>query len=291
MTAEMNFTNGGTVKKLNVVEKYLRSFLAVLSKQKWAETYYVDAFAGSGTLGVRDNEALLPDIIEADELMLGSAIRAANIERGFDHYIFIDTNASNLSSLRDRIGPNNRHLTKMEFIQEDANAAIQKLIPRLQKKNARAVVFLDPFGNQVRWETLKALAGTGAVDLWYLFPAMLGVYRQIKNDGATTTPEQEKSLDGLFGPNDWRSAFTKTDTQPDLFGTRTTTEKSVTVEGITRFMIKCLDEIFKGGVSDKWLPLGRGRRHYYSLIFAMANPSANAKKAGMGIAEHILKNN
>ncbi|WP_375494674.1 hypothetical protein [uncultured Nostoc sp.] len=40
-------------------------------------------------------------------------------------------------------------------------------------RSNRAVLFLDPFGMQIPWSTIEAIAHTEAIDLWYLFP--LGV--------------------------------------------------------------------------------------------------------------------
>ncbi len=39
------------------------------------------------------------------------------------------------------------------------------------------MVFLDPYGMQVEWSTIEALAATKAIDLWYLFPLGVGVAR------------------------------------------------------------------------------------------------------------------
>ena len=75
---------------------------------------------------------------------------------------------------------------------------------------------------------------------------------------------------------------------PDDVSRLTIASNGANVNDITRFKIECLETIFKGGVLRKWLPLGRNNAHWYSLIFAMANPSTNAKKAGHAIANHIM---
>jgi len=186
---------------------------------------------------------------------------------------------------RQNVSPKN-----IEYICGNANEELLRLCPLLTKSNVRAVVFLDPFGNQVDWWTLDALARTHHVDLWYLFPAMLGVYRQIGNAHAKMTPEQVASLNSLFGPHDWKNAFIKREENQDLFGLNEHDVKIADVNDITRFKIECLETIFKGGVLKRWLPLGRNNAHWYSLIFAMANPSVNAKKAGHAIADHIMTN-
>ncbi len=110
---------------------------------------------------------------------------------------------------------------------------------------------------------------------------------QMPSDGRLT-PEQEKSFDRLFGPNDWRNEFRKTETVRDLFEQIEVTKKSFTFDSATKFMIACMKKIFRGGVSDHWLPLGRDGAHWYSLVFAMANPSPKAGAKGLTIAKHIL---
>jgi three-Cys-motif partner protein len=37
-------------------------------------------------------------------------------------------------------------------------------------RSHRAVLFLDPYGMQVEWQTIEAIAKTAAIDLWLLFP-------------------------------------------------------------------------------------------------------------------------
>ena len=38
-------------------------------------------------------------------------------------------------------------------------------------------MFLDPYGMEVEWKTLQAVAATRAIDVWFLFP-LAGLYRQ-----------------------------------------------------------------------------------------------------------------
>ena len=66
------------------------------------------------------------------------------------------------------------------------------------------------------------------------------------------------------------------------------TVKIASADGITRFMISCMEEIFGGGVSKKWLPLGRDGRHNYSLIFACSNPGDKAKALAQRVAKDIM---
>ena len=43
-------------------------------------------------------------------------------------------------------------------------------------------MFLDPYGTQVSWTTIKAIADTRAIDLWILFPIGT-VNRLLNRDG------------------------------------------------------------------------------------------------------------
>jgi three-Cys-motif partner protein len=287
MSTQKKFYHPDTEKKLKALEGYLRSYLDVMSKQKF-ETIYIDAFAGSGELPEPATTGLFGDEVDSDEFVRGSALRALEAERKFSKYIFIEKDKAKLSELQHRVSEVSNVKDRVQFIQGDASQELMKLCPHLSKMNVRALVFLDPFGNQVGWELLDALAKTKHIDLWYLFPAMLGVYRQIGNLNAKMDDDKIASLDKLFGQNDWRTAFIERKSVDDLFGTTEVSEKIADVEDITRFKIKCLKSIFEGGVSDKWLPLGRAGSHWYSLIFAMANPSPPAVKAGHSIANHIM---
>jgi three-Cys-motif partner protein len=141
----------------------------------------------------------------------------------------------------------------------------------------------------VSWETIIAIAATEAIDLWYLFPAGLGVYRQISKSG-DIHETHEASLDKLFGTHEWRNVFVETQSENDLFEARENRKKQATVESVTRFMAERMRTVFKGGVLDEWLPLGSKGIHMYSLMFAWANPSKKAKLAGK-LARAVLRSN
>lgn len=291
MSKQSRFYNDGTERKLKAIEKYLQRYLLVFKNQPHIKTIYVDAFAGTGELPLakKSEASLFNDQLDADTIIHGSALRALSLQMKFSSYIFIDERAAKLEELKQRLIAQGHGGQDIRYIRGNANDELPKLCPELSRTNVRAVVFLDPYGNQVGWDLLQLLAATQYIDLWYLFPAFLGVYRQIGNENAKMTPEQEKSISFLFGPNDWREAFIKRKSVPDLFGTTEVAQKIADVEDITRYMIKCMKNIFKGGASDSWLPLGRDGAHWYSLIFAMANPSPPAVRLGHDLARHILK--
>lgn len=285
MTSQSRFGGTHTEKKLKVIEEYLEAFLKIVSRYP-LHTVYIDAFAGTGVIPNDLGGELLKDIEDAETLRMGSAIRALKLERKFKEYIFIEENRRKLSELKTRVQREVPNAKNVQYVNGDAAVELVKLSAKLKRNDVRSVVFLDPYGSQVPWSTLAALAETKHVDLWYLFPSGLSVNRQIPLDRKFTT-EQKESLNRLFGPHDWESRLLRTEPEFDLFGSRERIERA-NIDDITRFMIECMSSIFAGDVSKKWLPLGRDGRHWYSLVFAMANSSKKAKDAGHRVAKHLM---
>jgi three-Cys-motif partner protein len=150
-------------------------------------------------------------------------------------------------------------------------------------------VLLDPFGSQVAWDTVEAVAATRALDLWYLFPAGLSVFRQISSDGRVD-PTHAPSLTRIFGTDEWQSAFLRPSPQTDLFGGPPRHEKVVTAEGAALFMIERMRQVFRGGVLDVMIPLGnRSGYPLYYLLFAWGNESHKAKELAARLSKAAIK--
>jgi three-Cys-motif partner protein len=183
-----------------------------------------------------------------------------------------------------------RHLSSRISIEHsDANDAVERFCATADWKQTRAVMFLDPFGNQVSWRTIEIIARTRGIDLWYLFPAHLGINRQISATGELDAAKAA-SLDKVLGTSEWRNKFVGTVTSQTLWGeAREISFKQATVDSITRFMIERMKQEFKGVVLSEWLPLGRGSSHWYSLLFACANPSPKATEIAERIARSVMR--
>jgi three-Cys-motif partner protein len=69
-------------------------------------------------------------------------------------------------------------------------------------KGVRGVIFLDPYGMEVEWATVEAIADTQALDLWYFFPLM-GLYRQAANDAVAIGANKRARLKRVLGTDDW----------------------------------------------------------------------------------------
>jgi three-Cys-motif partner protein len=283
----MRFGSAHTDEKLKKLEDYLKSFSTALKNQDFRLIYF-DAFAGAGKIQIAPDEATLLDAIdEYQPFIRGSTQRALHLGRAFDQYIFVDKKKKNVQALHALKDQHEDISARISVRHGDANEEIEKFCSETDWRKCRAVVFLDPYGNQVKWKTIEAIASTKAIDLWYLFPAFLGVYRQI-SASAGVHESHERSLDDLLGTKDWRHAFIEERAEEDLFGDRKMREKRATVDSITRYMLGRMKNVFGGGVLDEWLPLGSRKIHMYSLVFAWANPSDKARLAGK-LAQAVLR--
>jgi three-Cys-motif partner protein len=289
MTRVQRFGGVHTQQKLDAVASYLQAYVTVMQKQCF-KLSYVDGFAGSGAsqaVSAEEEAQLLEaNLYDSGAIVEGSPIRALNIVPPFDRYLFIDADPENVASLESLA----HQYSGMNIIirDGDANVHLQAFADFLNKDRfERAVVFLDPFGLSVRWETVAKLAATQKVDLWYLVPVH-GMSRQIKDDG--TFLSSARKIDDLWGSDEWRSkAVKKSEPIEDLFGQIDERfEKVAKAEQFSEMFRERLGEVFAGGVAKRYLRLGKGRLHEFSLMFACANPSPAASGAALRIANHIL---
>lgn len=289
--AQRPFAGAHTKIKLNKLEAYLEAFLRVFENKAWAHTIYVDAFAGTGAAPIAvKSDPTLPLDDDAAEFIIGSARRALELELSFSQYVFIEKGRKKAQELELLRAAYPDKADRIRVVNADANEALRAICAKTDWKRSRAVVFLDPFGNQVEWETIEAIAKTESIDLWYLFPAGLGVHRQISGR-ATFDRDKERSLTRLLGTANWKQAFIVEEEQPqDLFGhAGSTAVKAVTPASATKFMIERMRTVFKGGVLDEWLELGPRGHHSYSLLFACANPSSKANALALKLARAVMK--
>lgn len=281
------FGSQHTTMKLDRLEDYLKAYATALKKQNFTLVYF-DAFAGAGAIEIADATALLlKDVDDFSPFVHGSAQRALRLGEAFSRYVFVDSNRRNITEL-GRLRDQHPLIADRILVRRgDANTELREFCDRTDWRRTRAVVFLDPYGNQVKWSTIEAIASTGGIDLWYLFPAGLGVYRQI-SQGAGVHKTHEASLDELLGTPEWRTSFIESRPIADLFGLTEQVTRVATPESITRFMLDRMKGIFRGGVLDDWLPLGAKGIHMYSLMFAWANPYPKARLAGK-LAQAVLR--
>jgi three-Cys-motif partner protein len=202
-------------EKLDALGQYLNFYTIVLKNQgHWLQgTIFVDAFAGPGLARVRTppSSPATPDLFGSDqerdaeeaEFVKGSPRIALEITNPFSSYLFIDRDPQRVAELR---------ALKAEYLSEpsitvhegDANAALQAwLASGIDWRHHRAVVFLDPFGMQVPWSTIEALARSKAIEVLINFPLAMAIQRLMTRSGDIPAGWQI-SLDTFFGAPDWR---------------------------------------------------------------------------------------
>ena len=173
------FGGDWTAAKLERVRKYLVAYATIMRKQKFRFAY-IDAFAGTGynTPKQRDDEfaSFFEGLRTSDsqQFLDGSARIALKVEPRFTKYIFIEKDPKRFAELNKLKSEFPNLASDTVLINADANAYLRDICENRRWDKNRAVLFLDPFGMQVTWETIKAIARTEAIDLWLLFPLGTG---------------------------------------------------------------------------------------------------------------------
>jgi three-Cys-motif partner protein len=270
-----SFGGPWTQRKLGVVREYLKLYATALKNQSF-QRIYIDAFAGTGDRTDKRRETLpLLDLPEFDAVAKGSARLALEVEPPFHRYVLIERatrRASELTGLKTEFPSRN-----VEIINADANDAIAELCETTSWPGTRGVVFLDPYGLQVTWDTLVAIARTEALDVWILFPSGMGLNRLLTKSG-DIRPEWQETLDRSLGTKEWRSAFYRTEEDPDLFeGQRSKTVKDADPAKLERFYLDRLRTIFPTVMNTCVRLTNSKDQTMYLLCFACANPSPKAK--------------
>ena len=140
---------------------------------------------------------------------------------------------------------------------------------------------------QVNWETIKAIANTEAIDLWYLFPFGIGVNRLLKKNAADMPASWEAKLDDILGTNEWKEDFYSQRQDATLFGNEPKTVKDADFSKISKFIVKRLKSIFAGVAENPLLLRNSKNNPLYLLCFASGNP--RGAKTAIKIAQDILK--
>jgi three-Cys-motif partner protein len=296
--ARQRFGGDWTEDKLGRIKEYFERYNTALKNQPFSREY-IDAFAGTGCRQPRSDEVdadyLLPELGEPEVqgFLDGSARIALKVEPGFTRFTFIEKSSSKVEDLLK---------LKVEFPdkdirieQGDANQWVQSIC-REPWDYRRAVLFLDPFGMQVSWQTLEAVAKTKSIDTWILFPLCVSITRLLGRD---KVPGESicKRLDFLFGDRSWLDA---------LYRRPATASASLTQRGlfddqpdlsdkVQRLDLSAIEKYFKGrlssifaGVADTAVQLKNSKNSpLYLLFFAAGN--ARGAPIAVKIAEAIMK--
>lgn len=292
------FGGDWTSTKLDVLAKYLKGYTTALrdkpNPDRPFRKAYIDAFAGTGyRTASRDREedssATLPfpDLAAAgpQELLDGSARLALKVQPEFDSYIFIDRDAKRCAELMGLRNDFPELANRIRVEKGEANAEILKICKKDWTAH-RAVLFLDPYGMQVEWQTIEAIAKTKAIDLWLLFPLGIGVSRLLTRSGEIPMGWRNR-LDKLLGTTSWYDEFYKVEHKPDLFGNDEERVVKATNETIARYFNDRLKTIFAGVAEEPGVLRNSSNNPLYLLCFAAGNE--NGAPIAVRIANSLLK--
>lgn len=284
-----------TEQKLEALKRYLQAYRLIFEqneKARYFKTIYIDAFAGTGERKVisdSSDEALLfstEELPELESYKKGSARIALELASPFDEYIFIEKREDHASQLSSTIKNEYPGLaSRCTVLQGDGPAFMADLCRSRDWKKCRAVVFLDPYGMNVEWSLLQLIAGTNAIDLWFLFPLGTGANRLLKRDAVPPKGFSDK-LTRIFGTDDWQTAFYKSSQQMGLFSEDANVIKDASFDQIGAFLIERLKTIFTGVAPTTKALVNSRNNPMYLLCFAAGNPVG--AKTAVKIADHLL---
>jgi three-Cys-motif partner protein len=276
-----------TEEKLEAFEKYVKAYLTIMNKQKekyggWPTTIYFDGFSGSGQKDYNkkdiqegDIQSLFFENIEQEELMTykGSPERVLSLGMKFDEYYFVDIDEKAIKELESRLRDTGLAKENCHFIQGDVNQELKKFSEKLNDKKA-ALVFLDPFGMQINWESIELLKGE-RVDLWILLPSGVIVNRLLDREGKLSF---SKKLEKFFGLpiEEIKEKFYKIETENTLFGKQERIKKvENSIDKIAKIYIDQLKRVFQHVTDPPYTLKNSKNVTIYHFIFASNNKTAH----------------
>lgn len=255
-----------SIEKLALLKRYLGAYVNILRKASWCSGYeYIDGFAGTGRPLSRDEH----------DYVSGSPRVALELDYPFTEYHFIELTEWRMHELQKlRREFTDRRIT---IYQDDCNKTLQQyIIPRLPyQSRKRAIAFLDPFGMQLRWQTLKMAAETRTIEVFLNLPVM-AINRNVRRKHPEMiSPSAKAAMDELWGA-DWMAEIYET--VPNLFGEEEETRIKQSGKDLGRRFRDRLRQIFTYCADPLVMKNSRGAP-LYCLIFA-GNNETGAKIAG-----------
>jgi three-Cys-motif partner protein len=288
--SDHRFGSQATDLKLSIVEGYLNAFTTAL-RHKFDELWYIDAFAGTGErtehFDAQDGNLFDSATPERIERHRGSARIAIDVSPAFDRLIFIEKDPKHCAALEAlRFSHPDR---RIEIKNGTADDEIRSFLAGKSWSRTRAVMFLDPYGMSVSWETLEQIRKTEAIDVWYLV-SLSGMFRQAARDGNALDFSKRAALNRMFGNSDWETQwYNRPEPAADLLGhIDEQYQRKADIDAIEESFGKRLKELFPKVLAPLQLKNTKGVR-VFSLFFAISNPKPEAIGLATRIANHMLK--
>jgi len=284
VAAEHRFGGVWTEVKLEAISAYSKFFTGAIGGR--FDLWYIDPFAGTGS---RVSEEETGGLFEGGPISTierqypGSVARALGIVPPFNHLRFGDTKKSHIKALEELIAlyPDR----DARVIREDANTFVQFMFghpfwsgSQGRGRGSRALVFLDPYGLEVKWRTLEVLAASEKADVWFLANLKAAV-QQLSRDHRKLDADKRRALGEYFGTDAWEAEFYREVQDVDgLLGLmEPRKQRDATKREIAAFHRQQLRKLF-AYVSEP-LPLAVGGMDDYFLLYCMSNNKTPAARA------------
>jgi len=180
------------VLKLALVAFYIDLYTSIV-KARFPSTAYIDLFAGPG----------LNQIEETGDIVFGSPLLADRVPKSskkFDHLLLVEKDLGRSSALRSL-------LPLATVIPDDVNGKGIERILELADASVPSLVFVDPEGLTIHWNTLEKILGRWCDLVINYQPTsvrrIVGSYRSNR--------AYEQSLNDFFGSDRWKGCQTEED--------------------------------------------------------------------------------
>lgn len=283
--------------KLDRLSKYLHAYTTIMKEQHWCRGYhYIDAFAGPGEHEIRQQksdkrhdaqQALLEvssyggEQVEQQQFLAGSPRVALDIQFPFTNYVFVERSPERIAAL-EQMKSDYGDGRRIYIRQEDCTKYLRDKVAnntKLDWQTNRALVFLDPFGMQVGWQTVADLAATKAIEVFLNFPVGMAIQRLLLRQPDKFTDAQRQRLDDYFGSPDWKEVLYKP--RKTLFGDEAQDKIDSSGIALLNWYRGRLRSVFTHVSKAALIRNTRGGHLYYLLL-------ASHNKNGVKIADDIL---
>lgn len=262
-----------TRDKLGVLQDYLGFYTSALSKQRY-KLVYIDAFAGTGRCRIKDGNA--------DVVIDGSAKIALDCG-GFDQYQFIERKRRHQIELQQLLD-SHENGPRGSIAKRSAEDLLPYVLLGHDWSKTRGVLFLDPFGLQCTHNMLKQIAGTKALDVFFLV-SLSGLYRQAAISAAAVDEGKAARLTSFLGSDEWRTMY-KAHPQQEIWGSPPV-RREPGWEQLLEFTTKQLKALFPYVAPPNLMGNANGAP-LFALYFAVANPSGPAIGLAAKVSREIL---
>lgn len=193
-----------TQSKLQILEDYLVAFLTASSRRAQGAVY-LDAFAGEGA----GRDRLTDEEFDGSARIAAGASASNNTGFRFSYLRFVELKRARADDIRREFRADFPG-RDIDVIPGDCNVEIPRLLAQMSNELTwyPTFAFLDPFGIELRWDTIRALADhkrerRNKVELFMLF-ASPAIMRIAGLDPERAVADADGRLTGLFGGDGWR---------------------------------------------------------------------------------------